>query len=75
MRMSPLSKCTVDPKETGHDRLTDIGKTGTFALGDRTVNRFGYGDMQLAGLHVFGRQRTATAPSPCTAMVHRARSP
>ncbi len=26
----------------------------TFALGDRTVNRLGYGAMQLAGPHVFG---------------------
>ena len=34
--------------------MTDIGKAGTFALGDRTVNRLGYGAMQLAGPHVFG---------------------
>ena len=34
--------------------MTDIDKAGTFALGDRTVNRLGYGAMQLAGPHVFG---------------------
>lgn len=34
--------------------MTDISKAGTFALGDRTVNRLGYGAMQLAGPGVFG---------------------
>jgi aryl-alcohol dehydrogenase-like predicted oxidoreductase len=34
--------------------MTDIGKAGTFALGDRGVNRLGYGAMQLAGRGVFG---------------------
>src|SRR5277367_2490416 len=34
--------------------MTDIGKAGTFTLGDRTVNRLGYGAMQLAGPGVFG---------------------
>jgi pyridoxine 4-dehydrogenase len=34
--------------------MTDIGKAGTFALGDRTVKRMGYGAMQLAGPGVFG---------------------
>ena len=34
--------------------MTDIGKAGTFALGDRTVKRLGYGAMQLAGPGVFG---------------------
>ena len=29
-------------------------KSGRFALGDRTVNRIGYGAMQLAGPHVMG---------------------
>ena len=32
----------------------DIGTAGTFTLGGRTVNRLGYGAMQLAGPHVFG---------------------
>lgn len=31
--------------------------TGTFRLGDRTVNRMGYGAMQLAGRGVFGPPR------------------
>jgi len=34
--------------------MTDIGKAGTFTLGDRTVSRLGYGAMQLAGPGVFG---------------------
>jgi aryl-alcohol dehydrogenase-like predicted oxidoreductase len=34
--------------------MTDIGKAGTFTLGDRTVKRMGYGAMQLAGPGVFG---------------------
>ena len=34
--------------------MTDITTAGTFRLGDRTVNRLGYGAMQLAGPGVFG---------------------
>jgi aryl-alcohol dehydrogenase-like predicted oxidoreductase len=34
--------------------MTDITAAGTFGLGDRTVNRLGYGAMQLAGPGVFG---------------------
>jgi aryl-alcohol dehydrogenase-like predicted oxidoreductase len=34
--------------------MTDIGKAGTFRLGDRDVKRMGYGAMQLAGPGVFG---------------------
>lgn len=34
--------------------MTDISAAGTYSLGDRTVNRMGYGAMQLAGPHVFG---------------------
>ncbi|WP_260961017.1 aldo/keto reductase family oxidoreductase [Pseudomonas citri] len=34
--------------------MSDAAKTGTFQLGDRRVNRMGYGAMQLAGPHVFG---------------------
>jgi pyridoxine 4-dehydrogenase len=34
--------------------MTDISKAGTFRLGDRNVNRMGYGAMQLAGPGVFG---------------------
>jgi aryl-alcohol dehydrogenase-like predicted oxidoreductase len=34
--------------------MTDISKAGTYALGDHTVKRIGYGAMQLAGKGVFG---------------------
>ena len=34
--------------------MTDITAAGAFTLGDRTVNRMGYGAMQLAGPGVFG---------------------
>jgi len=34
--------------------MTHLQKSGTFALGDRTVYRLGYGAMQLAGPGVFG---------------------
>ena len=34
--------------------MTDIRQAGTFTLGDLTVNRLGYGAMQLAGPGVFG---------------------
>jgi len=34
--------------------MTDITAAGAFKLGDRTVNRLGYGAMQLAGPGVFG---------------------
>jgi pyridoxine 4-dehydrogenase len=34
--------------------MTDIDAAGVFSLGNRTVNRMGYGAMQLAGSGVFG---------------------
>ena len=34
--------------------MTDLKKAGTYALGDRTVTRMGYGAMQLAGPGIFG---------------------
>jgi aryl-alcohol dehydrogenase-like predicted oxidoreductase len=34
--------------------VIDISRAGTFTLGSRTVNRIGYGAMQLAGPGVFG---------------------
>ena len=37
--------------------MTDIGKAGTFRLGDYDVNRLGYGAMQLAGPGAFGPPR------------------
>ena len=37
--------------------MTDISSAGTFRLGNRDVNRMGYGAMQLAGPGVFGLPR------------------
>lgn len=34
--------------------MSNIDKSGSYKLGDRTVRRLGYGAMQLAGPHVFG---------------------
>lgn len=34
--------------------MSKLAQAGTFSLGDRTVNRMGYGAMQLAGKDVFG---------------------
>jgi aryl-alcohol dehydrogenase-like predicted oxidoreductase len=34
--------------------MTDISKAGTYRLGDRTVNRMGYGAMRLSGPGIFG---------------------
>ena len=34
--------------------MNKLSKAGTFKLGDSTVNRMGYGAMQLAGPGVFG---------------------
>jgi pyridoxine 4-dehydrogenase len=34
--------------------MTEITAAGVFSLGNRPVNRMGYGAMQLAGPHVFG---------------------
>jgi pyridoxine 4-dehydrogenase len=36
------------------DKMSDVAKAGSFLLGDRSVNRMGYGAMQLAGPNVFG---------------------
>ena len=33
--------------------MSTVDQPGTFTLGDRTVNRLGYGAMQLAGPGVF----------------------
>jgi aryl-alcohol dehydrogenase-like predicted oxidoreductase len=41
--------------------MTTIGKAGTFPLGSQTVNRLGYGAMQLAGPGVFGPPRDPAA--------------
>jgi len=39
---------------TAADISNGISAAGVFSLGDRSVNRMGYGAMQLAGPHVFG---------------------
>jgi pyridoxine 4-dehydrogenase len=41
--------------------MSDINAAGTFSLGDRTVNRMGYGAMQLAGPGVFGPPKDRAA--------------
>jgi aryl-alcohol dehydrogenase-like predicted oxidoreductase len=41
--------------------MTTIDKSGTFTLGHRTVNRLGYGAMQLAGPGVFGPPKDRNA--------------
>jgi len=41
--------------------MTHTPKAGNFHLGDRRVNRLGYGAMQLAGPHVFGPPKDRTA--------------
>ena len=41
--------------------MTKIEQAGTYALGDRTVKRMGYGAMQLAGPGVFGPPRDRAA--------------
>ena len=41
--------------------MTDISAAGSFRLGDRTVNRMGYGAIQLAGPMAFGPPRNRQA--------------
>jgi aryl-alcohol dehydrogenase-like predicted oxidoreductase len=41
--------------------MSHLNQAGTFPLGDRTVNRMGYGAMQLAGSGVFGPPRDHAA--------------
>lgn len=41
--------------------MTDIAAAGRFSLGDRSVNRMGYGAMQLAGPGVFGPPKDRAA--------------
>lgn len=41
--------------------MSRVDKAGTFLLGDRTVNRMGYGAMQLAGPQVFGPPKDPAA--------------
>jgi pyridoxine 4-dehydrogenase len=50
--------------------MTDISRAGTFALGARSVQRMGYGAMQLAGPGVFGppKDRQGALAVLCEAM-------
>jgi aryl-alcohol dehydrogenase-like predicted oxidoreductase len=41
--------------------MTDLAAAGTFPLGNRIANRFGYGAMQLAGPGVFGPPKDRNA--------------
>lgn len=41
--------------------MSKLAQAGTFSLGDRTVNRMGYGAMQLAGAGVFGPPKDRAA--------------
>lgn len=41
--------------------MSHASQAGTYSLGDRTVNRMGYGAMQLAGPQVFGPPRDRAA--------------
>ncbi len=41
--------------------MTDLAAASVFSLGDRTVNRMGYGAMQLAGPGVFGPPKDPAA--------------
>ena len=49
--------------------MSTLSRTGTFVLGDRPVNRLGYGAMQLAGPGVFGPPRDTEA---AVAVLHEA---
>jgi aryl-alcohol dehydrogenase-like predicted oxidoreductase len=42
------------PSTSPENIMSKLAQAGTFSLGDRTVNRMGYGAMQLAGKGVFG---------------------
>jgi pyridoxine 4-dehydrogenase len=45
----------------GNGIMTSIDQSGTFTVGDRMVNRLGYGAMQLAGPGVFGPPKDRVA--------------
>ena len=53
--------------------MSNIDRSGTFPLGERTVKRLGYGVMQLAGPGVFVvRPRITPRRWPCFARPSRA---
>ncbi|MCI0997512.1 aldo/keto reductase family oxidoreductase [Pseudomonas corrugata] len=49
--------------------MSRVDKAGSFLLGDRKINRMGYGAMQLAGPHVFGPPKD---PVAALAVLHEA---
>jgi aryl-alcohol dehydrogenase-like predicted oxidoreductase len=49
------------PSTSPENIMSKLAQAGTFSLGDRTVNRMGYGAMQLAGPGVFGQPRDRAA--------------
>ena len=57
-RGAVLSSATSQDRSSA---MTDLSAAGTFPLGDRVVNRIGYGAMQLAGPGVFGPPRDHAA--------------
>ena len=52
-----ISKQRVRRGQPWRPEITDITAAGIFSLGNRSVNRLGYGAMQLAGPGVFGPPR------------------
>ena len=49
------------PSRSWRPDMTDIAAAGVYPLGDRSVNRLGYGAMQLAGPGVFGPPKDRAA--------------
>jgi pyridoxine 4-dehydrogenase len=52
--------------------MSQLTQAGTFSLGDRTVNRMGYGAMQLAGPGVFGPPKDHAAALAVLRAAHEA---
>ena len=75
-RRRPQSAWYAAPKGQPRDRrhipeharrfmMSILTPAGSFRLGDRTVNRIGYGAMQLAGPACLVRRKIEPRPSPC----------
>ena len=54
--------------------MTDIGRAGTYRLGDRDVNRMGYGAMRLTGPGIYGPPKDRGEALPCFGKRSRAAS-
>jgi len=52
--------------------MTDIRRAGTYRLGDREVNRMGYGAMRLSGPGIYGPPADRNQAAPCFARQWRA---